>query len=98
MSTWGKKSTQQYNSTKLNTPQLNSTHHTTPLTDTHTVSDMNIIREKWDVCVQLIVKLVTSWTGLLFLAGDQLGLRTFVNALKLPHEELHVRFPTQISL
>jgi hypothetical protein len=34
---------------------------------------------------------LVSWTGVIYLASDRQGLKTFVDALRLPHPELHVR-------
>ena len=63
----------------------------TPLTDMQYSEGPIANKERWTVCVQLITRLLTSWTGLLFLAADQLGLKTFVSSLRLPNEDLHVR-------
>jgi hypothetical protein len=46
--------------------------------------------KKWSTSIKALITLLKSWTGLICLASHPLGLKSFVDALRLPFPELHV--------
>ena len=63
-----------------------------PLTDNFYPKDRTPEKEsKWSVSIKALVSMLKTWTGLIVLASHPLGLKSLVNALRLPFSELHVK-------